>query len=241
VHEGVTLFDGYIERLSFSSDSLCITMLCFDRSSLLAKNEVYRAFYGTPAAIAAKVCGLVGLECGSLWHKSGSLYLPPSCGCTAFSVIRRAYGQQCVVETQNGRVVIFAPGQDSFTLRSAVLLQAEARHSTEDMVNRAVILGYKNRVEASAEHSGDIVSYGLRQRCYTLSGARAGASSQAADHLQRLQQQASVTLLGNTAARCGARVTMDSPAYGVSGEYLITAVTHRVSGGLFTTTLGMVK
>ncbi len=239
--DDVPLFSGTIERVQFSSDALTLRLVCFEDSCRLAQNEIFRTFFDRPATVAAAVIEAVGLRPGSLWDKSGEVLLAASTGQSALSLLRRAYGGDCVVSMCDGAVCVTRPGAQSFVLNQEVLLAAEAEQSVEEMVNRAAVIGYQDSVQGSAQASGDIAAYGLRQRIYTLSGAKSTAQATAQDALQSLHTQASITLPGAPEVLCGARVAVQQPLWGIEGSYTVAHVRHHMADGLFTTTMGMVK
>ena len=87
---GAELFAGRVERVEWDSAGTRLELVCLEPSALLANNEVYRAFSGRPADIAAQLCRLCGLPVGSLWDKPGSVFLPPTCGKSLLALLREA-------------------------------------------------------------------------------------------------------------------------------------------------------
>lgn len=233
------MFAGTIERLSFSSDALTVTMVCFDKASALAKNELYGSFSGTAASVAQRVCHKLGLPTGGLWQKPGQVFIPAGCAMSCHSIIRQAYDGRCVILWQDDRLSILEPGAHTATMPAGALLGAVARHSVESMVNRAEIIGYKGRKDAVAQNGGDIAAYGLRQKVYSLAGARSTAARQAKSHLRGRARQAEVTLLEGGSIRCGQRLDLDLPDYGITGGWIVSAVSHEVSNGMLLTSLSL--
>lgn len=235
------IFDGIVERLEFSAGSLAVTMICFDKASLLAKNEIYATFSGSPGNIAAKVCGLLGLTAGQIWQKPGSVYIPAGCAASAYSIIRTAYDGKCVTMWNGGKLDILEPGARQAQIGSDALLEATARHSVEAMVNRAEIIGYKGRTDGVAQSAGDISAYGLRQRVYSLTGARSTAARQALSYIGGLGRQASVTVLGGQNIFCGDSVELGFAEYGINGKWIVSSSGLMVQGGVATTALGLTE
>ncbi len=239
--EGTALFSGTIERVEWDSQSMLLTMICFESSSLLAKNEVYRAFSGTPKEIATALCRACGLPVGSLWDKPGRLFLPPACGRTLFSILREAYGEQCITESREGALVVRQAGTEQYDLHSGGVFSLQSAHSCEGVVTGASVISAKGSTLAAVTQPQWEAQYGLRRRVYTLTGAQSGAAAQARGHLTGPGYTGTMVLPGDPAIRCGALVNPDQGAYGLGRQSIIQRVAHRLEAGVFTTTIGMVS
>ena len=233
------LFSGRAEGVQFSSDGMSMSLTCFDGASALAKNELYAAFSGTPEGIAGKVLAALGMPVGVLWAPGGGVFIPASCGLSGLGIIRQAYGGRCAVQWNAGKVDILEPGAREIALFDQTLLSGTAALSVGEMVNRAVVIGYKGRADGMAENGGNIAAFGLRQRVFSLSGARSTARSQASGHLRGAVRTARVRLLGGVAAMCGDSLWLGWPEYGLEGRWLVTAVSHLAQAGVLETTLGL--
>jgi len=233
------LFSGTAEGAQFSSDGMCVTLTCFDAASMLAKNELYAAFSGTPEAIAGKVLAALGIKAGEIWAAGGGMFIPASCAQSGLSILQQAYGGRCAVAWNGGKVDILEPGAREIALSEQTLLSGTASVSVGQMVNRAVVIGYKGRKDGMAEHGGDIEAFGLRQRVFGLSGARNSTRNQAQSHLRGEARTAQAHLLGGMAAMCGDSLRLEWPEYGLEGRWLVTAVLHQVQAGVLETTLGL--
>ncbi len=238
---GERVFRGTVERVAFSSDTLSIVIVCFDIASRLAKNEVYAALTGTADGITKTVCRLAGLPAGTIYEKSGKLFIPPSTGLTALAAIKKAYGGNCVIDAVDGRVCVSQPRRKVVALKSALLLGVTAEDSAENIVNSVEVIGYKGRTDAVANDSASIAAYGLRRRYMSLQGARGTAVTTAKSGIVSPVTRAAATVAGNTAVTCGAIAVFDAAAWGLSGEYMVASVRHNVSDGVFTTEIGMVR
>lgn len=241
VQMGETLFHGLIERAAWSSDGCAVTLICYDASSRLAKNSLYQAFSGTPAQIAARLCQLCGLVSGSLWNKAGLCWIPPACGRSAFSLLREAYGNECVVETRKDAVTVRPLGATQYVLRTDSLFSVSAANSCEGMITGVSVISGAGAVKASVRQTQLEAQYGQRRQAVSLSGSQSGAAAQARSRLTGLARSGQITIFGDPAVVCGARIQPDKGSFGLSGNYLITSVTHRIQAGIFTTTMGMVQ
>lgn len=238
---GTTLFSGTIERVEWDSQSMLLTMICFEPSSLLAKNEIYRAFSGTPKEIAAALCHACKLPIDSLWDKPGKLFIPPSCGRTMFSILREAYGEHCITESKDGALVVRPVGAESYDLHYGAVFSLTSAHSCENLVTGASVISAKGETLAAVTQPQWESDYGLRRRVYAQTGAQSQAAAQAQQHLIAPAFTGEMVLPGDPDIRCGAFVTPNQGMYGLGRQYMIQRVLHRLESGIFTTTIGMVK
>lgn len=236
-----TLFSGSIERLSWDTDSLTLTMVCQEPSALLAKNEVYRAFSGTAKEITAALCRICGLGVGQLWDKPGTLWVPPSCGRTLFSVLKEVYGPRCITESDGDALTVRQAGTRSYRLHCDEALALDSDHSCDGLVTGAAIISARGSTLASAVQPQWEETFGLRRRVYALSGSSSQAQEQAKACLTPPAYTGRLLLPGDPLLPCGALVTPDRGDYGLAGEYLIRWVLHRLEAGVFTTEVGMVR
>lgn len=241
VLEGKTVFSGTVERVEWDSQSLLLTMICLEPSSLLAKNEIYRAFSGTAKEIAAVLCQACGLSPGSLWDKPGSLWIPPGCGRTLFSILRQAYEEQCVAESRDGKLVVRQVGAERYALRAGQVFSLESAHSCEGLLTGASVISAAGEALATAVQPAWEEAWGIRRRVYAQSGSQAQAAAQARGYLTGPAYTGQLVLPGDPDIPCGALVTTEQGEYGLGRTYLIRRVLHRLEKGVFTTTIGMVN
>lgn len=239
--ENKALFSGKIERVEWDSDDLLLTMVCLEVSALLAKNEIYRTFSGTAKEIATALCQSCGLTPGQLWDKPGSLFIPPSCGRTLFSILRQAYDDQCVTESLGDALVVRPTGVQTYQLHTGAVFSLHAAQHCAEVVSGAEIISARGDTLASAEHSQWAAAYGPRRRVYALNGQQGQAQDQALACLSGPARTGQITLPGDPDIPCGALVIPEAGQYGLQGEYLIQRVLHRLEEGVFTTTIGMVN
>lgn len=237
--DGETLFSGAVERVSYDAESLLLHMVCMERSSLLAKNEICGPLSGTAPEIARAVLLKVGLAEGTLWNQTGQVYLPPSCGRRCFSAIMAAYGGECFTEMQNGAVSVRKLNCRSYTLKTASLISLSSFSSIEALVTGAEVRGDDGAKLAEKYSQNLETSYGRRRRVFSLEGARSGAGGQAAAALSLPKRQAEAVIFGDPSGRIGAELHLDQGAYGAAGAYTVARIRHTLKEGLFLTTLGL--
>ena len=72
-----------------------------------------------------------------------------------------------------------------------------------------------------------------------MMGKSGDPQAQAKTALRRRSLSARVTVLGDLSLRCGGRVEVHRPQWGLEGVYDITAHEHRWEKGVFTTSLSL--
>ena len=234
-----TLFSGTVQRAEWDSQSGLLTMLCLEPSALLVCNEVYRAFSGTAKEIATALCHLCDLPVGQLWDKPGQCFIPPACGRSLHAILRQAYGQDCVVESQGGALVVQPTGTKTYALRGDGMLSLASAQSCEDVITAATVISATGEAIAAAHRPDWEALYGPRRKVYAQNGSLAEA--QAASRLLGPAHTAQLVLPGDPALACGHHVLPDADLYGLCRRYLIRRVLHQLEGGIFTTTIGMVS
>ena len=233
------LFSGRVERVAWDSDGMHLELVCLEPSALLAKNEVYRAFSGSPKAIATELCRLCALPVGSLWDKPGNVFLPPTGARSLLALLREVYGGACITESRAGALVVRPVGERTWVPETMGVHALRAAHSCEGMVTGASVVSAQGKTLAAVTQTEWETMVGPRRKVYTLVGAQSGAAEQALEHLHGMARTGQFELPGNPDLRCGDIVQLSLGQYGLGGAYRITWVAHRLEAGTFTTTLGV--
>jgi len=237
--DGTVIFAGQIERADFSAAGLRLTLLCLERTALLARCEYGGALTGTPAQAARAVIAAAGLRPGVLWEREGRVALPVACGRSALAAVRACYGGDCFPEERGGAVDLLRPGARAYTLGTADLLSLSAANTLEPLVTGAEVRSGTGRVLAQCADPVWERDFGQRRAVLALDGPQSGAADQARAALRCARRQAQAVLRGDLSARCGARVALDHGAFGAAGAYLVTRVLHTLRDGVLLTTLGL--
>ncbi len=235
------LFSGKAERVSYDAASLKLTLLAFDKGSLLAKNHCRGSYYGIPEDVTRQLCGECGLECGTVWPGDGKwVWLDQVSGRSVFRAIRSIYGSRCAVRWEEGKVSLYPVGQSRAVLESGRLVELDARNTVEDSVNQMIVFSKGMEVARATDEPG-AAAYGLRRRTANYSKLYPSAEAQAWAGLQGLSRQARLTFTGLSPVQCGQLVTLDKPLMGVYGDYLVERVAWQCREGQTFTQLGVVS
>lgn len=232
--DGRAVFTGRAYRVE--STQYTTRIVAYDNARLLAVNEVMGVFCGSVAQIGAAVCSRVGLTLSTA-PSGGNTTIVSQGGLTALAVLRRAAGEDYYITCENDQIALLPKGSNRASLGvGAAVLALSHGESIEAMVNKAQIVSTKGHVLSQSRNDGHISRYGQMSRYYQNTGASATAQSK----LRGVDRRCRLTVLGNFAPRCGMTMPLSFSAVGVSGDFLIEAVTHRVEGGLHTTTLQLI-
>ena len=241
--DGVTLaddsgtrFSGGVQEVRRTPETVSFT--AYDRGIYLTRNELYGVFSGSGADIAAQVAGALGIALGAVDAPTGFQTIVTSSGDTAYDILRRAVGEDREIAVEGERLCIGGGDEAPVSLAREHLLAVESVGSIGDMVNRAVVLKRGTVTPlAQAQDDAAMAAYGQFQTARALSGDNAQA--QAAAALRGPACTARLTVQGDLALRCGGRVELSAPEWGLEGTFSITGVEHRWKAGMFTSALAL--
>lgn len=234
---GTALFRGAVHQLERTPHSVLVT--AYDRGVYLTRNELYGAFYGTGEAIVRQVAARLGIAVGAVDAQSRVQAITARSGDSAFAILRRAAGEDRQIRMDGEALTVTRGSGEAATLGAERFLSVESACGIGEMVNRCVVLKAGGAPLATAENAGDLAAYGQFQSVVTLNGALTQAAQQAQSALRGRTMTAQAVVLGDGALRCGGRVRVERPEWGLSGLYTLTAVAHRWQAGQYTTALTM--
>lgn len=234
--EGKALFVGGVQELRRSPQRVELT--AYDRGVALTRNELYGAFAGTGAQIVARIAQRLGMATGSVRTEKGYQTILSTAGQSAYDLLRQAVGQGVPIWMEGEKLCVGPAADSPISIPNDHILEIESVGDITHMVNSAVVLKRGTTTPlASAQNGADMKQYGLFQVVRTSTGD--DPDRQARDALAGLAFSASLTVTGNLALRCGGTVSLDVSEVGLSGNYAITALTHRWKEGGFTSHLSL--
>lgn len=111
--------------------------------------------------------------------------------------------------------------------------------SFENMKNSVEVVSdneKSTKIVATARDDASIKEYGLLQESQTIDEKELSKAKNIAQNLlkelNRIQENGSVSLLGNYEARAGRLITLNEPITGLKGDYFITDAQHTISNGI---------
>lgn len=227
---GSEVFRGTVEAITRTPET--VTLTACDAGLYLTRNEVCGVFAGSPESICRAVAGKIGVAVGALDVPAGYKSLVVRSGVSAFSVLRQAVGEDREISVKDGKLTVERAGETVLALPPEAVISSSGTAAVTQMVNRCVVLGRGGGVVATAQNADDISRYGQRRRVLGRSG---DAQEQAKSALRGRVMRGELTLRGNLAYRCGVKVALSRPEWGIDAAYPVVAVKHCWKRGGFTT------
>lgn len=226
---GSEIFSGTVEAITRTPET--VTLTACDAGLYLTRNEVCGVFAGSPESICRAVAGRLNIPVGQLFVPSGYKSLVARSGVSAFSVLRQVVGEDREISVRDGRLTVEKTGETVISLAPEQVISSSGTASVAQMVNKCVVLGRNGGIEATAQSAEDIARCGQRQRVLGKSG---DAQSQAKAALRGRVMRGELAVWGNLGYRCGVKVALGRPEWGIDGVYPIVAVKHMWKRGVFT-------
>lgn len=170
-------------------------------------------------------------------------------------IVRRAKGTKYLMEIRAGKMYI--EPQDNQVVRAHFQLYDEGltydyRHaisnpsktrSIKDMVNAVQIVNNEDKLVHTGTDNAMIQKYGRLQKVVTLDQDEKRSAAVIAknelNRLSRISEEVGVEFPGDDSIRAGRLLMVEEHITQISGRYLITNVTHNISGGHHTMSLGL--
>lgn len=233
---GRECFLGAVRQIDRRED--VVSFSAYDRGVCLSRNELYGLFQGSGNQIAAQVAGKLGIPLGRVEAEPQFKTIVSRAGQSAFSILRRAVGEDREISIQDGALTVSAAGGTApVRLAPERIISVSCRASIGQIINACVVLGRNGRVLSQVRDDASISAYGLFQRVRLQSGEAP------AELLRGRTLSARIGLLGDLAFQCGGTAEAGDAdlfrAWGLTGRYAVTAVEHRWEKGLFTTSLSL--
>ena len=154
-------------------------------------------------------------------------------------------GEYYLTSDSFNSVEVYKVGELSCDIALTALISPSRSVSLDGVKNRVSLVvsdGSGYSVVETASDGKSIAKYGLLHEFVTISSDASGAVAIAQNRLAQLKQllaEGSVTIPGDwNLTAVGRRIKISEPTTGLSGEYVITSVEHRL-GDDFLTTLGL--
>lgn len=226
---GSEVFRGTVEAITRTPET--VTLTACDAGLYLTRNEVCGVFAGSPESICRAVAGRLNIPVGQLFVPVGYKSLVVRSGVSAFSVLRQAVGEDREISVRDGKLTVEKAGETVLALPPEAVISSSGTASVAQMVNKCVVLGRNGGVEATAQNAEDVSHYGQRQRVLGRSG---DAQEQAKSALRGRVMRGELVLRGNLAYRCGVKIALNRPEWGIDAAYPVVAVKHVWKRGGFT-------
>lgn len=215
---------------------------------LLKSNGTYKFKNTTPARIAIKVCGDVGVKTKKLADPMiniEKMFFEDQC---IYDIVIKAY-RKAKTKTKKKympvmdetKVSVIEKGQSSgVVLRQGIdIISANYTDTTDDMINKVVIYNDRLKRLGQVQNQNNITKYGIYQGTYTKEKG-VDAKTAARNLLVGITKEASVEAIGNINATAGKSIKIEDKATGLIGIFYISSDTHTFENGIHTMTLELV-
>lgn len=243
--DNTVLFSGFVVKRSRSTGSSTLSITAYDRGFYLNRNEIVKQYKDTtPEAIAADLCGELGISVGEL-AQTGYTMSRNFIGVTVYKAIMTAYtlasgstGKKYQARFDGEKFTVVEVGSNDTTLvikGGSNLQDATYTDSIEKTVTEAVIYD-KDANEVGTVTSDLSGTYGvIRSVIQQSEGKESEAQDKAQEELDEngLDQTATVECLGNTQNISGNTVVIQEPYTGLCGLFWISADTHEWKNGVY--------
>ena len=223
------IFRGAVQAVTRSAER--VVLVGCDAGLYLTANELYGVFAGSSEDICRAVAGKLGIPVGTLDVPAGYRALTFRAGARAFDILRLAVGEEREISVRDGKLCVEAAGETVLSPAEDAVYGASGSADVRRMVNKCVVVGRKGGVLASAQNAADIAAHGQRQKVLGKSG---DAAVQAQNALVGRVMRGSLVLRGDLKYRCGVKIALARPDWGIDGAYPIVAVKHVWKAGVFT-------
>lgn len=229
---------------------------CFDLAFYLNKSSVTMQFNNVSATVAIEeLCKKFNIKCAvtAIPTKIKKIYKSTVVSEVLKDILTIAEektGNKYRFEMQGDTLVIFMWKDRHVKVETKWISNPKRSRSIENMKNSIEIVSgdeKKTKLLATAKDDASIKKYGLLQESHTIDDKEKGTAKTVAANLlkelNRIQEEGSVSLLGNYEVRAGRLITIKEPYTGLQGDYYIKNASHTISNGihLMNLSLGVVE
>lgn len=226
---------------------------CFDLAFYLNENTITIQFNNIPANQAIEeLCKRVGIKCNvvGISVKIKKIYKAQAVSEILKDILQIAEQQSGIkyrFEMRSDTLVVFRWKDIHVKANVEWISNPTRKRSLSGMKNRVEIVSgdeKKTKVLAKVEDAKNIAEYGLLTHSQTIDEKEEGKAKSVATNLlkelNKIQEEGSVSLLGNYEARAGRLITLNEPITGLEGDFLIKSANHTLNNGIHLMSLNLV-
>ena len=230
----ILLFSGIVLNVSLNGKDVSVDAM--DYGVYLANNYTYKEYSGTPQSITKKVCEEFHIDIGKLAEVKTDTKVTSTGNLSAFQVIEQAYEgeekdpkKQYVLRMKGKTLSVEKIGGDVVADIQAEIQSANRSEDIKNMVNRVVILNDEGtKKTGEVENAKDRSKYGTFQKTYRKEKDK-NAETEAKKLLEGIQEQGSISALGDMNCLAGRTVQVTEAKTGLKGKYIIKSDQHTFS------------
>lgn len=126
---------------------------------------------------------------------------------------------------------------------TAAIANPSRTRSIAEMINSIQIVGNNDKLVLSKQDSEKVKKYGKLQKVVQLDQKEKKSAAKIAENelkeFSKITEEISIELPGDDRVRAGRLFEVSEPVTGIKGTYLINDVSHTISGGIHTMSLGL--
>lgn len=259
------VFRGIITDLDWGKHNKSIT--CFDYAFYLNQSKTVKQFYKIAANRAIlELCKLFNVPVGSIEVMSTritKIYKDKTIAEIIKDIIQQVEqetGEKYRLEMRAGKLYIIkyyeiavnptfqaSENSETFKILNAIG-EVSKSESIQDMKNSILITSDDEKsakVSAKVESTSNIKKYGLLQDVVSVDKKNESQAKQIANNklkeLNRVQEDISISLLGNDELRAGRIITLENALFNLSGKYLIKSSSHTYNNSIHKCSINVQK
>ena len=238
-NNGKTLFGGVIHKVTKKSQEKTYTYLAYDLLFYVSKSEISKIFNSTPEAITRTICNELGIPIRNIAATNINVYYP----CiqkTAYEAIMIAYtqakkhtGNMYIPLMQDiNKLSIIALGAYCGVVVEGTynLIDATYDSSSEEVVNKVVIVDEKGNTLKTLDDISSRNAYGTIQKVYKKEDG-VDPTAGARELFHAIDQTGSIVALGDTRAVAGYSLAVQESRSGLYGLFYIESDSHSFMDG----------
>ena len=237
LEDGGEVFRGNVTSVKVRGKDGIFTITAFEKSHLLARNDVYGFFSSSCAESARKAVSQCGLAYGDMPYKTCRSFASYG-GMTAKEVIDECYGEGYFIEYAGGKVCIRKAGEREIALSPGMIFDIRSAESAHEMVNEVSLTDSKHRVIYNTKSNSDIEKYGKYHKYRQISRNESSTAVGKA-MMKGIVRRADIVMGGEFKVTKGSLVSFSLARYGLEGKYLIESVLHSIKDGVHLTEIGV--
>ena len=225
-------FDGYVEKITYDTDSGSMRVTCYDLMKRLLKSKCIGRFKGTLVQLANNICGSFGLQNG-IENDSQHIHNIVSTGdMSYYDILKTAcdtmFQRYCLY--LDGKTLKLAADEiiDTFEIGKNIRSSSFTQDMSE-IVNKVLIIDNKGHLINTVQNQESISQYGLFQEVYTYDKDSKNNLADASLMLTNGTNEAQIVVNNNNACISGRYIRVYEPINNFKGIFEITSDAHTIS------------
>lgn len=228
---GVTYFHGYVEKISYNTDSGLLEISCPDLMMCLLKSKCIGRFRGTLVQLANNICGSFGLKNG-IESDSRHIHNIVSTGdMSYYDILKTAcdvmFERYCLYLDGLTLKLAASDVADTFTIGENIRASSFTQDMS-DIVNKVLIIDNEGHLINTVQNPDSISQHGLFQEVYTYDKDSRNNLADASLMLTDGKNEGRITVNNNNNCISGRYVRVYEPINNFKGIFEIVTDEHTI-------------